>query len=165
MRASPPPSSRPATSRPPRSVAPTIRPVRAADSAAVASLTGELGYPATTEEMAARIDAILQRPGEHALLVAVDVDDVPIGWIHVERLDTLETPPMAGIAGLVVGEGSRSDGIGTALLAAGEAWARDQGLGVIQVRSRTTRERAHRFYERAGYERVKVSAVFRKPLE
>ena len=142
----------------------TIRPVRVTDSAAVASLTGELGYPATADEMAARIEAILERPGEHALLVAVDVQDVPIGWIHVERVDTLETPPMAGIAGLVVGEGSRSDGVGTALLAAGEGWARDQGLAVIQVRSRTTRERAHRFYEREGYEHVKTSAVFRKAL-
>jgi GNAT superfamily N-acetyltransferase len=114
--------------------------------------------------MAARIEAIVGRPGEHTLLVAVDARDLPIGWIHVERLDTLETPPMVGIAGLVVGDGSRSEGIGSALLAAGEAWARDQGLGVMQVRSRTTRERAHRFYERAGYERVKTSAVFRKPL-
>ena len=142
----------------------TIRPVRVTDSAAVASLTGELGYPTTTEAMAARIEAILERPGEHALLVAVDVQDVPIGWIHVERVDTLETPPMAGIAGLVVGEGSRSDGVGTALLAAGEGWARDQGIAVMQVRSRTTRERAHRFYEREGYEHVKTSAVFRKAL-
>lgn len=145
-------------------MATAVRPVRAADSAAVATLTGELGYPATSEEMAFRVDALLQRPGEHALLVAVDADDLPIGWIHVERVDTLETGPMAGIAGLVVGEGSRSDGIGTALLAAGEDWARDQGLGVIQVRSRTTRERAHHFYERAGYGRVKTSVVFRKAL-
>ena len=142
----------------------TIRAARAADSAAIARLTAELGYSAASDEMAARIDAILQRPGEHALLVAVDAKEHPIGWIHVERVDTLETPPMAGIAGLVVGEGSRSDGVGTALLAAGEGWARDQGIAVMQVRSRTTRARAHRFYEREGYEHVKTSAVFRKAL-
>jgi GNAT superfamily N-acetyltransferase len=143
---------------------PTIRPARAADGATLARLTGELGYPVTTEAMGLRVGAILQRPREHALLVAVAANDEPIGWIHVERVDTLETAPMAGIAGLVVGEGWRSNGIGAALLAAGEAWARDQGLAVMQVRSRTTRERAHRFYERHGYARVKISAVFRKPL-
>jgi GNAT superfamily N-acetyltransferase len=142
----------------------TIRPMRREDRAAVAGLTAELGYAATSDEMTARIDAIVQRPGEHALLVAVDADDLPIGWIHVERVDTLETAPMAGIAGLVVGEGSRSDGIGAALLEAGEAWARDLGLRTMQVRSRTTRDRAHHFYEHAGYELVKTSAVFRKPL-
>lgn len=164
MRSSDPPSGRPPPSRPTRSGVTAIRPVRAADGAAVARLTGELGYPVPIDQMTARIDAIVLRPGEHALLVAVGADDAPIGWIHVERVDTLETGPMAGIAGLVVGEGSRSEGVGSALLAAGEAWARDQGLEVMQVRSRTTRERAHRFYERAGYERVKISAVFRKPL-
>jgi hypothetical protein len=34
----------------------------------------------------------------------------------------------------------------------------------MQVRSRMSRERAHRFYEREGYEQVKTSVVFRKPL-
>jgi hypothetical protein len=32
------------------------------------------------------------------------------------------------------------------------------------VRSRIVRERAHRFYEREGYELVKTSHVFEKPL-
>jgi hypothetical protein len=34
----------------------------------------------------------------------------------------------------------------------------------MRVRSRDTRERAHRFYERAGYERNKVQLVLHKPL-
>lgn len=138
--------------------------MRADDSAAVADLTGELGYPVGTDEMARRVTALAQRSDDTILLVAVDAADGPVGWIHVERVDTLESGPMAGIAGLVVGEGSRSDGIGARLLAAGEAWARDHGLDIVQVRSRTTRERAHRFYEREGYELVKSSAVFRKRI-
>ena len=45
----------------------------------------------------------------------------------------------------------RSAGIGAALVEAAEAWARERGATAIIVRSRSTRERAHRFYERIGY--------------
>ena len=138
--------------------------MRSADAGAVAALTAELGYPADEAEMSRRVAALLERPDEHVVLVAVDDTDRPIGWLHVETSRTLETGPMANIAGLVVGEGARSGGIGRALLEAGEAWARERGLPTMQVRSRTSRERAHRFYEREGYERVKTSAVFRKRL-
>lgn len=138
--------------------------MRSGDAGPVADLTAELGYPADGAEMGGRIAPLLARPDDHALLVAVDAADRPIGWLHVETSRTLETGPMANIAGLVVGEGARSGGIGQALLAAGEAWARERGLPTMQVRSRTSRERAHRFYEREGYERVKTSAVFRKSL-
>ena len=138
--------------------------MRSADAGAVAALTAELGYPADEAEMSRRVAALLARPDEHIVLVAVDATDRPIGWLHVETSRTLETGPMATIAGLVVGERERSGGIGRALLEAGEAWARERGLPTMQVRSRTSRERAHRFYEREGYERVKTSAVFRKSL-
>jgi GNAT superfamily N-acetyltransferase len=135
-----------------------------ADARAVAALTAELGYPADEAEMAERIAAILARPDDHALLVALDGARTAIGWIHVAITDTLETERMATIAGLVVAERVRNGGIGRELLAAGQAWAHERGIATMQVRSRTSRERAHRFYERDGYERVKTSAVFRKPL-
>jgi GNAT superfamily N-acetyltransferase len=135
-----------------------------ADAPAVAALTTELGYPAGEAEMGERIAAILARPDDHALLVALDDEERVIGWIHAASTDTLETERMATIAGLVVGERVRNGGIGRQLLAAAEAWARERTMTTMQVRSRTTREGAHRFYERAGYEVVKTSAVFRKPL-
>jgi GNAT superfamily N-acetyltransferase len=64
----------------------------------------------------------------------------------------------------VVDEAHRSGGVGRALLGAAEAWAREHGCEVVTVRSRVARERAHRFYEREGYVRVKTSHVFSKPL-
>jgi GNAT superfamily N-acetyltransferase len=137
----------------------------AADAVAVAALTAELGYPTGAPQMHDRLAAILARPDDHALLVAVNADDQPIGWIHVALTHTLETEPMATIAGLVVTELARSAGIGRQLLEAGEAWARERSIPTMQVRSRMSRERAHRFYQREGYEHVKTSGVFRKPLE
>jgi GNAT superfamily N-acetyltransferase len=45
-----------------------------------------------------------------------------------------------------------------------ERWAREQGLGVVRVTSRSTREAAHRFYLRDGYRQIKTSLVFEKIL-
>jgi hypothetical protein len=48
------------------------------------------------------------------------------------------------------------------LLAAAEAWAREQGFASMRVRSNVLRERAHRFYLREGYLEKKRQAVFLK---
>lgn len=50
------------------------------------------------------------------------------------------------------------------LLDAAEGWARNSGMTTVQARSRTSRLRAHRFYERAGYRRVKTSLLLAKAL-
>ena len=142
---------------------PTIRPMRETDTARVAALTGQLGYPSTPADIGARLSYLRGRP-EDDVLVAVDDHDQPIGWIHVSRFASLEASDVALIGGLVVDDAHRAGGIGEALLAAGEAWARRHGATTMVVRSRVTRERAHRFYERHGYATVKTSHVFEKPL-
>ena len=141
----------------------TIRPMRDDDAGRVAELTAQLGYPSTPAEIAARFAHVSSRPDDD-VLVAVDDRDRPIGWIQVSRFASLEAGEVALIGGLVVDESYRSAGIGDALLAAGEAWGRQHGAKTMLVRSRVTRERAHRFYERHGYATVKTSHVFEKPL-
>jgi GNAT superfamily N-acetyltransferase len=129
----------------------------------VAVLATQLGYPTDTDTARARIAALLER-SEHAALVAVGDEDVPLGWIHVERAHSLAEDGQVLITGLVVDEAHRSDGIGAELLAAADAWARAQGATSMVVRTRTTRHAAHRFYEREGYRLVKESRVYAKPL-
>ena len=141
-----------------------IRPMRPGDADAVADLTSQLGYPADARSIAASMARLLTRPDDDALLVAVDDGDEPIGWIHVARSPALETSPSATIHGMVVDEGRRSAGIGAELLAAAEAWARAHGATSMTVRSRTTRGRAHAFYERHGYAETKRSVVFSRDL-
>lgn len=139
--------------------------MRLDDAPAVAKLTTELGYPVDGARQAARIDDLLQDSANHAPFVAVDAADVPIGWVHVMRQRYLEGEATAAIMGMVVGEGHRSAGIGTSLLAACEEWARGIGCARMTVRSRVTRERAHAFYRRHGYDVEKTSLVFRKALD
>ncbi len=141
----------------------SIRRMRADDAPAVADLTTALGYPVDASEMASRTAPILQRD-DHLLLVATDASDRPVGWIHAHRRLTLEAPEHGVISGLVVGDGARDRGAGTELVKAAERWARSCGLTTMLVRSRSTRTRAHRFYERIGYVEIKRSHVFEKPL-
>ena len=58
----------------------------------------------------------------------------------------------------------RSMGVGKRLCAEVEAWSQEKGIAVVRVTSRSSREDAHRFYLRDGYERIKTSAVFEKVL-
>ena len=140
-----------------------IRPMIEADAGRVAELTTQLGYPVDAETLATRLAEVRTSTADE-VLVAVDAEGVPIGWIHVTRLALLEESDLACINGLVVDEGRRSAGIGTALVEASEAWAREHGATTIIVRSRSTRMRAHRFYERIGYVEIKRSHVFSKSI-
>ena len=140
-----------------------IRPMLPTDATRVADLATQLGYPSTADEIVDRLTELDAHPRAVAL-VAVDDAGEPIGWIQVERTPSLAVGNTALIGGLVVDEAHRSGRTGTALLEAGESWAREHGARTMTVSSRIARERAHRFYEREGYERLKTSHIFVKPL-
>jgi GNAT superfamily N-acetyltransferase len=132
------------------------------DSAVVADLCGQLGYPATPDQVLERIGRV-ERLTRAALFVGEEEGRV-IGWIHVAIIQVLEADLYAEIGGLVVDSGHRSRGAGGVLVDAAEEWARSQGCGAMRVRSRIMRERAHAFYERLGYARIKTQHSFEKRL-
>jgi len=142
-------------------VAIVIRPMQASDIERVADLLTQLGYPSTGAEIARRFDRI--EAEKNALLVA-DEDGSASAWIHVTIHPYLESDATAEIAGLVVADGHRSRGIGKALVDAAESWAAAKGCRAVRVRSRIVRERAHKFYERAGFQRTKTQHCFEKSL-
>ena len=139
-----------------------IRKVEASDADSVARLSGELGYPASVATMAQRIQCVMASP-DRATYVA-SIDSAVVGWIDVFEVLHLQSGASAEIGGLVVSSQYRSAGIGARLVQHAEQWARERGLVRVIVRSRSTREAAHRFYLREGYEQTKTSAVFAKTL-
>jgi GNAT superfamily N-acetyltransferase len=141
----------------------TIRVATSADAVELATLSGQLGYPADAPTVVRRLDGVTSH---HAgvVLVAIDPQDGLAGFAHVEPRRPLITEPFAELAALVVSEAARGQRIGSALLAAAEAWAREQGFANMRVRSNVIRERAHRFYLREGYAEKKRQAVFLKQL-
>jgi GNAT superfamily N-acetyltransferase len=140
-----------------------IRRAKNADAPRLADLAGQLGYPATTAQLRERLRTI-EPALQHAVFVAESAKDGVIGWLHVSRQPLLEEELRAEVNGLVVADGQRSLGAGARLLAAAEAWARKRGCKGMSVRSNVLRERAHKFYERNGYEHYKTQKSFRKPL-
>jgi GNAT superfamily N-acetyltransferase len=141
----------------------TIRAARTYDAQAIAELGAQLGYPSTRQQIATRLAGVEAEPTSR-VLVAENGDGHVVGWLHVAARTQLTEDCSAEILGLVVDESSRGVGIGAALIRAAEEWARSEGCVRMRVRSRDTRERAHRFYERAGYARNKVQLVLHKSL-
>jgi GNAT superfamily N-acetyltransferase len=139
-----------------------IRKILPCDAAPAARLSGELGYPASAEVMEQRILKLADCP--HRAVYVACLDDAVVGWIDLAVTHHLQSEPYVEIGGLVVADGTRSRGIGALLVSFAEEWAHSRGIRRLLVRSRVTRERAHAFYERAGYTRSKTSAVFEKVL-
>ena len=143
-----------------------VRFARPEDAAELARLSTQLGYPMTPAIAAAQLAEVAEvaGQGDHALLVAAASGGLA-GWIQVSMSRTFESPRAAEIAGLVVDEVRRGEGVGPRLLRAAEDWARQRGCVRVRVRSNVVRERAHAFYVREGYGKIKVQQVFEKPLD
>lgn len=140
-----------------------VRAMRDEDAGAVARLTTELGYPAGEDEIRRRF-AGMDGGEREAVLVAEDAGEV-VGWVHLRAVHGLTDDPLVEIWGLVVAARCRGTGIGQRLMEATEAWAMARGYDGVRVRSNVVRERAHRFYERLRYEKVKTSYTLVKRLE
>ena len=139
-----------------------IRPARPDDAAELARLSTQLGYPLSPAVAAGQLAEVTSH-GDHAVLVA-EAPAGLAGWIQISVSRIFEAPGAAEIAGLVVDEARRGESLGPLLLRAAEDWARARGCRAVRVRSNVVRERAHAFYEREGYGKVKVQQVFEKPL-
>jgi GNAT superfamily N-acetyltransferase len=141
-----------------------VRKARRGDAERIAQLSGELGYPASAAQIATRMRQ-LKPASKHAVFVAESsgAGDV-LGWLQVSLAHLLESDLRAEVNGLIVAEGQRSAGAGAKLLEAAEEWARRRGCLGMNVRSNVIRERAHKFYERHGYEHYKTQKAFRKTL-
>lgn len=130
----------------------------------VTLLCAQLGYPATESEVRERFEKIQALPS-YGLFVARTEESVVVGWIQVnEEPETLLVGRRADIAALVVHEGHRSSGVGRALVGQAEQWAHSRGLPLLRVKSNVSREGAHRFYQREGYNLSKTSHMFVKVL-
>jgi GNAT superfamily N-acetyltransferase len=133
------------------------------DAEAVAELVGELGYERTSEEARRWIAELDGREEEQAAFVACVGGEV-VGWIEASIERRLQSERYALIGGLVVKDGVRGRGAGRMLCERVEEWGRERGVRKVRVTSRSTREGAHRFYQRDGYVQVKTSLVFEKRL-
>ncbi|MEJ7812152.1 MAG: GNAT family N-acetyltransferase [Gemmatimonadaceae bacterium] len=127
-----------------------VRAARVDDAPALAALLTELGYPAPASTLAERLAALLWA-GEVALLAVRGTDALGLLTIHVTPV--LHRPtPVGRLTALVVAERARGQGVGRALVRAGERILAERGCALVEVTSNRARTDAHAFYERLGYE-------------
>jgi len=130
---------------------PSIRPAVLDDSAAIAGLVAQLGYPTTVSEMKTRLESLLADP-EYVTFVAESSGRI-IGLIGAYLSPALEYNGVHGrLTGLVVDEAHRGDGVGKALLDRIESWLRERGAAMVTLTSGKQRAEAHKFYRHLGYD-------------
>ena len=140
------------------------RQAREQDCTEIARLANELGYPSASEVMRLRLQRLLNGSSDVVFVAETDPGSELIGWIQGSLAQYLESDYRVEIAGLVVDERVRRNGIGRDLVTRVEEWAAERGVVQASVRCRTTRPEAHCFYESLGYAAAKTQVAFRKPL-
>lgn len=111
-----------------------VRPLTTNDSACLARLLGQLGYPNTTEQVAQRF-AQQQKNSMNCLLVA-EIDRVAVGFLGMHLIPLCHMDGHRGrVTALIVDNAWRGRGVGTALLHEDECWAVQQGCTCVEITS------------------------------
>lgn len=139
----------------------TVRPARLDDAAAICAINRtSLGYDYPLERTRQTLEEVLAR-GEDCVLVA-EREGAVLGYIHGQPYRTLYHAPVANVLALSVAQDAQGFGVGRALLARLEDWARAAGFSGVRLSSGMERAGAHVFYERCGYRHVKSHKTFQR---
>ena len=116
----------------------------------MATLFAQFEHPTPPEPIPGRLQSLRQNDGE---AIVADNETGLLGVATMQMVWTLiEDGPRAMLSTLVIREDTRGQGIGRALVAAVESWARERGAARIMVNTALYRAGAHAFYERLGFE-------------
>lgn len=111
----------------------TVRPVTETDAAEVCMICCEdLGYQCDKTLVKLRISQLDTE--REAVFVAIFENRI-VGFIHVERYNTLYFETMANILGLAVSSKVRKHGIGKALVEKAEDWANENDIALMRLNS------------------------------
>lgn len=92
------------------------------------------------------------QPANSYLFVAEDADGERVGFIHLQRTeDFFSGRSNCHISDLAVAQRHESRGVGRALLAHAEAWAREHQCQMVTLAVFPGNERARALYEANGY--------------
>ncbi|WP_439576492.1 GNAT family N-acetyltransferase [Elioraea sp.] len=138
----------------------TIREGRPEDSAALVALLAQLfaieaEFAIDPAAQARGLDLLRSRAD--AMILVAESDGFVVGMCTVQlTASTARGGLSAGVEDVVVDQPYRGRGIGRALLAAAEAWARRRGAVRIALLADETNLRALDFYDRLGVTRTRL---------
>ena len=154
----------------------SVRPARDDDGEFILALVPrlmEFGPPpwydaaemvATDLETIGRV--LKETPAGTAVLVAEGADGQRLGFIHLNStVDYFTREEVGHVSDVVVAPGGEGRGVGRALMAAAEEWARGRGYRLLTLNAFVRNTRARRLYERLGYgeDMVKYVKELRRP--
>lgn len=139
-----------------------VREVMLEDYKSIAEISrNDLGYLCENNLVRTRLSVMDSR--RECVFVAEYENEV-IGYVHVERYDTLYMETLANILGLAVSAEKRRMGVGHLLMSEAESWAKSIGAVGVRLNSGALRTGAHEFYRAIGYNLEKEQIRFLKML-
>ncbi len=136
----------------------SIRSATSDDAKAIADLSLQLGYSISEVETISNIQWLSK--SKHDIIYVAILDSSVVGWIHVLYSVRVESKPFCEIAGLVVDETVRGNGIGRSLIEEAMEWSRHTSAETLRVRTNIIRTEAHKFYEGFGFTLGKQQRVY-----
>lgn len=121
-----------------------------ADAPRLAGLLAQLGYPAEPRDLPRRLARLADRGSAEAFVAEQDGRVVGVATAHALASIHAERD-VAWLTTLVVAEDNRHKGVGRALVAAAEEWARTHKCERLSVTAALQRDGAHAFYQRLGF--------------
>ena len=135
-----------------------VRPITNRDSAAISSLSNELGHSIEKEVIKQQVKQIVD-DDSHFAFVAV-MNKKVVGYVHGFISIRLTSAPFLEIGALVVDPNYRKSGIGSLLIQYIESQAGNASK--IRVRCNQVRSETHHFYYQLGFTEFKEQKVFEK---
>lgn len=138
----------------------TVRRARSDDIPALTGLLAQLfaieaDFAIDPAAQARGLELLAGRPD--AVTLVADMAGRPVGMCTVQlTASTARGGLSAGLEDVVVDQAWRGRGIGRALLAAAEAWARDRGAVRLALLADETNLPALDFYDRLGFTRTRL---------
>jgi GNAT superfamily N-acetyltransferase len=131
-----------------------------ADAESLAALARRLGaiplpHWRTPDEISAAdaremIAALTSSSTDNEVFIA-ERDGHVVGCLHMLATTDFFGRPHAHISVIATTEDAEGTGVGRAMLARAEAWARDKGMSLLTLNVFDGNARARRFYESAGF--------------
>lgn len=144
-----------------------IRPATQPDAGQIARLLGQLGYPASSELVSAKLRLLAANP--HDAVWAAETGGRLAGIVSLHVLELFHAEGSVGsITSLVVDSAHRGKGTGRRLLQAADEYFLSCGCIRSEVTSGEHRSGAHAFYQANGYrldERRFVKQYSEPPLK
>lgn len=144
-----------------------VRPARPEDAVEWSRLRTAL-WPESPLDHPPEIAAYFADPPQRAVcLVAAGPDGHLVGFAEMGLRDCAEecrTSPVGYVEGIYVDPELRTTGVGRALVAAGEAWARERGCSEMASDRALDNEASGAFHEAIGFTEAGRIVCYRKEL-